>query len=99
MRSRPKRRLCAPRIQVRLTGVGVLPVVPLDRAPVVDIAEAAVAADIEDREATLANVRAVGAGNLQDVKADVLAEIRTLGIVMHPRAAEIGVQQEGWSDD
>src|SRR4029077_17076006 len=78
--------------------ISVLPVVADHRAPVVGVAEGSVAADIENREAALAHIGTVGSGNLQHVEADVLPVIRAFGIVMHARAAKIGVQQESWGD-
>src|SRR5262249_24841422 len=63
---------------VQVDSVGVLPVIAFHRAPIILVAEPAVTADIEDREATLADVGTVGAGNLQYVEADVRAVIRTL---------------------
>ena len=44
--------------------VGVDAVIPFHRAPVVGVAERAIAADIEDREAALPDIRAVGPRNL-----------------------------------
>src|SRR5262249_39216152 len=84
---------------VQVDSVGVLRVIAFHRAPIILVAEPAVTADIEDREATLADVGTVGAGNLQYVEADVRAVIRTLGIVMHPRGSKIGVEQESRSEN
>src|SRR5256885_16918041 len=56
---------------VEVGHIGVYAIVAHHRAPVVDVAERAVAGDIEDREAALPDVGAIGPRYLEHVGADV----------------------------
>ena len=84
---------------IEVRHVSVDAIVADDGAPVVLVAEAGVAGDVEDGEAALADIGTVGAGNLEDFEANVLAIVGPDGVMVHQGATEVGVEQDGGRDD
>src|SRR5262245_25565643 len=73
-------------------------IVAVDGRPVVLVAQGGVVRNVELWETALANVRAVGSWNAQHLRTDILAKIRTVCDMVHPRETKDAVNDEVTAD-